>query len=291
MKLILLPIKFILFFSVIFSICLEGSEGKKVMIAILARNKAHVLPTYLKCIENLDYDKKLLSIYINTNDNEDDTAELLAAWVSKNKELYQAVEMEHYQVPGHPQARPHEWTSARFKILGSIRNKSLTKTAELGCDYYFVVDCDNFIAPCTLKELISKDKPVIAPLLKAIPEVGDCYSNYFCAVNEHGYYANDPDYLKILHRVVRGTFKVPVVHCTYLIKSDCLENLGYVDDTLDYEFVIFSKKARVNGVGQYICNEKTFGTLLHFYQDLTLEEEKVRFSALREADICNFNPL
>lgn len=268
-----------LFFLVLILFCseLSSAEDKKIMIAVLARNKAHVLPKYLKCIEELDYDKKLISIYINTNDNEDLTAEILEKWACKNRHLYRNVELEHYQVAGNPQTRPHEWSSARFKILGNIRDKSLKKTAEFACDYYFVVDCDNFITPCTLKELLAKDKPIIAPLLKAVPERNDPYSNYFCAVDKNGYYAPHPNYHKILSSEIKGTFQVPVVHCTYLIRAECLDKLGYVDESQDYEFVIFSNKARAAGVDQYICNEKEFGTLLHFHKDLTLEEEKNRF--------------
>ena len=269
---------------------LGALEDKTVMLAVLARNKAHTLPKYLKCIEELDYEKKLISIYINTNDNEDGTAEILTQWVSDNKDKYRSIELEDYHVPGNPTARPHEWTGARFKILGGIREKSLQKTKELNCDYYFVVDCDNFIVPWTLKELLAQDKPIIAPLLKAVPELNDAYSNYFCAVDAAGYYAADPDYYKILNGQMRGTFKVPVVHCTYLIRAEYLDKLGYVDESHDYEFVIFSKKAREANVDQYICNVKEFGTLLHFHKDLTLEEEKNRFKdAQSRSPEHNFN--
>ena len=270
--------RYFLLMLIFFSGSLFATQDKKVLIAILARNKAHVLPEYLKCIEDLDYDKKMITVYINTNDNEDATAEILEKWTKENKERYSNIELEHYQIEGNPQARPHEWTGARFKILGNIREKSLKKTKEYGCDYYFVVDCDNFITPTTLKELMDKDKPIIAPLLKAVPEVNDCYSNYFCAIDANGYYANHPDYYPILQGSMSGTFKVPVVHCTYLIKAECLDKLGYVDESHDYEFVIFSKKARESNIDQYICNEKKFGTLLHFHQDISLQEEKERWS-------------
>lgn len=255
----------------------ENKEDKTVLLAVLARNKEHTLPKFLKCIDNLDYNKKLVTVYINTNDNEDKTADILEAWIKKNEDQYQSIIYENYSITDNPQTRPHEWNATRFKVLGTIRNKSLQKALECKCDYYFIVDCDNFITPITLKELMSKDKPIIAPLLRPVPEAVDNYSNYFCAITENGYYDDHPEYNEILNKSKTGTFKVPVVHCTYLIKSEYLDKLSYVDETEDYEFVIFSRQARNKHVDQYICNEKEFGTLLHFHTDLTLEEEKKRF--------------
>lgn len=263
----------------------EEGPSKKVLLAILARNKAHVLPAYLTCIENLDYDKRDITVYINTNNNEDATKELLQEWVTCHEQDYNNIIVESQDIKNLPPSKPHEWNAQRVKILGKIRNKSLQIAKEQKCNYYFVVDCDNFIIPCTLKELIKKDKPIIAPLLRSIPVPGDPFSNYFCAIDENGYYRDHPTYMKILERKITGTFKVPVVHCTYLIKAEVIDQLNYLDKSSDYEFVIFSRIARQNGVGQYICNEKEFGTMLHFYTSLTLSEE-----AERVAEIGAFLP-
>lgn len=270
--------KFVILLLVFFfDLQLMALEDKKVLLAILARNKGHVLEKYLQCVDNLDYNKKLITVYINTNNNQDNTSAILENWVKQSQDQYAKIIYENHVVDGASTTRPHEWNADRFKLLGAIRNKSLQKTKECQCDYYFVVDCDNFIAPCTLKELISKSKPIIAPMLLAIPEQRDYYSNYFCAVDETGYFKNHPDYNQILTRAIQGTYKVPVVHCTYLIDAKVMDKLTYIDGTDDYEFVIFSRSARKNNVDQYICNEKQFGVLLHFYQDLTQEEEAKRF--------------
>jgi hypothetical protein len=263
----------------------EEGQNKTVLIAILARNKAHVLPLYLDCIENLDYNKKLISLYINTNNNVDKTQEILEEWVKKHEHQYQKILFETHEVSEEMTTKPHDWDSQRFTVLGKIRNTSLEKAKAEKSDFYFVIDCDNFITPCTLKELIKKDKPIIAPMLRAIGSEGDTYSNFFAAINSHGYWASHSGYHKILNREWVGTFQVPVVHCTYLIKADYLNDLTYQDDTDDYEFVIFSRSAREKHIGQYICNEKNFGLLLHFYDDdLSLEEEadRVRSSAFQD---------
>lgn len=252
-------------------------EDKTVLIAILARNKAHFLPRFLECIKSLDYNKKLITLYINTNNNDDNTQEVLERWVEANGDQYSGVIFEKHHVQSLQQTDPHDWTPVRFKVLGTIRNQSMQKAKDAHCDYYFIVDCDNFITPCTLKELLLKNKPIIAPMLRAIPNATDMYSNYFCAINPAGYYAGHPDYPKILYREMIGTFKEPVVHCTYLIQTSCIDKLGYVDGTDDYEFVIFSRMARNNGIDQYICNEKDFGVLWHCTGTESLAEERAKF--------------
>lgn len=254
-------------------------QDKTVLLAILARNKEHTLPLYLRCIENLDYNKKLITLYINTNNNEDSTKELLEAWIRKKGHQYRSLIFENQEIRGLNQAKPHEWTKERLSILGFIRQRSLQKAEEALCDFYFVVDCDNFITPITLKTLVQKNKPIIAPMLKPVPEQDDYYSNFFCDVSQKGYYKHHPDYFPILYRQMVGTFKVPVVHCTYLIKTEYIDRLSYIDDTTHHEFVIFSRSARNNNVDQYICNEHDFGTLLHFHDNPTLQEERTRSAA------------
>lgn len=254
----------------------KKENNGKVLLSILARNKAHVLPKYLDCISNLEYDKKLVNIYINTNNNSDDTEKILEKWIKLNEDKYAGIEFERGDIEelNTTGTNPHTWTNVRFKVLGNIRNKSMQKCLEKKCDYYFVVDCDNFIEPYTLKELIEEDKPIIAPMLRAIPENNDSYSNYFCDVTPNGYYKNHKDYVKILSGEMIGSFNVPVVHCSYLIQSQYIEKLSYIDKTQHHGFVIFSRSARKNNVDQYICNKREYGKCVHFFDEhLKLDEE------------------
>jgi glycosyltransferase involved in cell wall biosynthesis len=259
------------------SIDIESNPtNKTILLALLARNKAHVLDKFLKCINNLDYPKNLITIYIKTDNNSDSTKEILQEWVKNYGRQYGSVIFDTSETSDTQQTKPHEWSPTRFKVLATIRNNSLLKAKECNCDYYFVVDCDNFIAPDTLTDLVRKDKPIIAPLLRSIPEPDDLYANFFYESEPSGYYKHHPDHLKILDRSKVGTFKVDVVHCTYLIKKEYLDKLNYIDGTDDYEFIIFSRSARKNKVDQYICNEKEYGVQIHFHENLSLEQEKNR---------------
>ena len=257
----------------------EG-EGKHVLLAILARNKEHMLPTFLHSIENLEYGKKNITIYINTNNNSDTTETILTEWVKKQEPNYKKIIFDSHQVPELSFKSPHEWSLDRLKTLALIRNKSLQAALENQCDYYFVVDCDNFIIPSTLADLVAKDLPIVAPMLRSIPQPGDIVSNFFAAVSSTGYYACAPEYYDIVFKRKIGTFKVPLVHCTYLIKKEFLETLSYTDDTNDYEFIIFARMARKNHINQYICNEKEYGYNINFFKKPSLSEEKDIFASL-----------
>lgn len=240
-----------------------------VLVAILARNKAHTLPHYLECLENFDYDKKSIAIYINTNNNDDETAQILQAWADKHKNAYRQIVFEEHQFDGLMETRPHWWSFQRLKLLGAIRNKSLQMAKTCGCDYYFVADCDNFIRPETLKCLVSKNLPIVAPFLKPIPAGQDHYTNFWTKSTSEGYYIPDPDpkFADIRDRRQLGTFKVDVVHNAYLIQTRYVDKLTYDDESNRHEFVIFCDSARKNGVDQYICNERDFGTMLHIHDD------------------------
>lgn len=248
-------------------------NNKTVFLAILARNKAHVLPKFLHTIDSLDYDKRLITIYINTNNNIDNTKRILKKWAANNLNKYRSIIFESHNVTANLNHLPHDWTKEKFSVLAKIRNKSLALAKEHNCDYYFVVDCDNFIKPETLSYLINKEKPIIAPMLRALPDQNDIYSNFFAAVNRWGYCKSSPKYHDIVRKKEIGTFKVPVVHCTYLIDCKYIDKLSYEDKTSNYEFVIFSRSARKHRVDQYICNERDFGTLIHMPEETLLEEE------------------
>ena len=72
-----------------------------VFLTILARNKAHMLPYYLRCLDELEYDKQLITVYINTNNNVDATEEILREWVDKNKSNYRQILFERHEVRGY----------------------------------------------------------------------------------------------------------------------------------------------------------------------------------------------
>lgn len=69
-----------------------GAPAPRVLIAILAKQKEPALPLYLQCIEELDYPKSSIVLYIRTNNNRDRTETILRDWVGRVGKRYAAVE-------------------------------------------------------------------------------------------------------------------------------------------------------------------------------------------------------
>lgn len=231
----------------------------RVLVAILAKQKEPALPLYLECIEALDYPKESIVLYIRTNNNTDRTEHILREWVERVGHLYAAVEIDASDVVDRvEQFGEHEWNETRFRVLGRIRNVSLRKTLEHGCDFYFVADVDNFVRPATLRELAALDLPIVAPLLRSISP-GQYYSNYHAEVDANGYYMQCDQYGWVLNRHVRGVIEMPLVHCTYLVRADVLHELTYEDGTSRHEYVIFADSARKSGIVQYLDNRQIYG--------------------------------
>jgi glycosyltransferase involved in cell wall biosynthesis len=238
-----------------------------VMIAILAEQKEATLPLYLDCIEALDYPKSRIVLYIRTNNNTDNTEQILREWVSRVGHTYNKVEFDADDVPGRvDQYREHEFAAIRFSVSAQIRNESMRRARELRCDFYFVADVNNFIRPATLRELIALDLPIAAPLLRSIAP-GRFYSNYHAEIDSVGYYQDCDQYFWILNRYVRGIIEVPVVHCTYLVRSDVIPELTYEDASGRHDYVVFSDSARKAGIPQYLDNRQIYGYIRYGESD------------------------
>ncbi|MBJ7533157.1 glycosyltransferase family 2 protein [Rhodomicrobium vannielii ATCC 17100] len=231
----------------------------RVLVAILAKQKEEFLPLYLECIESLDYHKSSIVLYIRTNNNTDGTERILREWVKRVGHLYADVEFdaEEVEVPVE-RFSVHEWNETRFDVLGHIRNVSLSHALAHRCDFYFVADVDNFIRPCTLRELVALDLPIVAPFLRSLSP-DDPYSNYHAEIDASGYFEDCDQYSWILNRWIRGVIEVPVTHCTYLIRADVLGDLAYRDGTARHEYVVFSESARRHGIPQYFDNRQVYG--------------------------------
>jgi glycosyltransferase involved in cell wall biosynthesis len=229
-----------------------------VTVAILAKDKAHTLPIYLKCLQAQTYPKDRLHIYIRTNNNNDDTTRILREFVTQHAQEYAEMYMDDSDVPEPVQNyKPHEWNSQRFKVLGKIRQDSVNWAKSRGT-HYFVCDCDNFIKPNVIEEMVRTRLPIVAPLLHTADTM---YSNYHAEIDANGYYQDTPIYAPLWRRDIKGLVQVPVVHCTYLVRSEYLDRMGYDDDSGRYEYVIFSASARKAGIPQYLDTREMYGRI------------------------------
>ena len=249
----------------------------RVLMAILVKDKAHTLPLYLDCLDNQTYPKHLISVYIRTNNNTDNSAEILRRWKALHEKEYERIVLEDQDVEQQVQRfKQHEWNSERFHVLGKIRQRSVDLAIELGCDWYFVIDADNFILPNTLRTLMETGLPVIAPMLHMDWPAQHLYSNYHQAVDANGYFANSPYYTPVWAGEVKGLIQQPVVHTTYLVRKDVLPVVSYDDATSRYEYVIFSDVLRKAKIPQYLDNRHAYGYLTMASTAEELEEDVIK---------------
>jgi Glycosyl transferase family 2 len=255
--------KLFLMLFIVFSPITKASKKNKpvecVTIAILAKDKAHVLPLYLECLEAQTWPKNKTYLYIRTNNNNDGTAEILRDWVARVGKKYAKIYFDASDVEEQVQQYgQHEWNGIRFKVLGKIRQNSVDWAIK-NRSHYFVIDCDNFICPDTLSCLMETHVPIVAPFLRCYDPERYFYSNYHAAIDENGYYKGSDVYYDILEQRIKGIIEVPVIHCTYFIRYEVLDTIYYDDESWRYEYVIFSDSARKQNISQYIDNRKTYG--------------------------------
>jgi len=239
-------------------VCLGHDINENILIAILVKDKGACLPLYLQCIYNQEYDKKKLHLYIRTNDNNDNSAELLLDFIGKYGKEYGSIYYNDSSIfPELKQMAHRDWNKKRFNILGKIRQDSINYAIENNL-HYFVADCDNFITPNTLKAMIKNKKyNVIGPMLPT--KTG--YSNFHYAVDNEGYYGHHDNYMKLLEKKIIGATEVAVIHCTYFINNNTLKDIKYIDGTGRHEYVIFSDVLRKKNIKQYLLNDNFYGML------------------------------
>lgn len=253
-KMSLLHFIFILLFC---SIKTHTQNTDHITIAILAKDKEHTLPLYLLCLEEQTWPKEKTYLYIRTNNNTDNTAQILRDWIDRVGNQYAKIYFDDSDVETAVQEfGQHEWNATRFKVLGKIRQDSID-WAYQNNSHYFVVDCDNFILPHTIKDLYATNLAIVAPMLHC--ESNKYYSNYHHFVDQNGYYTHSDTYYDILYQRIKGIINVAVVHCTYFIRHAVLNKMCYDDESARYEYVIFSDNARKQNIPQYIDNRTIYG--------------------------------
>lgn len=246
----------------------DGPVGT-ITIAILAKDKAHSLPLYLKCLEKQTWPKEKTNLYIRTNNNNDNTAEVLREWIGKVGDQYAEVYFDDSDLKIPLQTyKQHEWNLTRFKALGKIRQDSVDWAYDHH-SHYFVADCDNFIKEDTIENLYYSQLPIVAPLLLTTT----LYSNYHAAIDKYGYYEDSPFFQNILYQEIKGLIEVPLVHCTYFIDYTVLDKMSYDDNSTRYEYVIFSDNARLHGIPQYIDNREVYGYITFAETEEELNQE------------------
>ena len=253
----------------------------KIFVGVVIKNYDQLVTSFLKSIENLDYNKKLITLQFNVCNTTELIIQQIRTWTKNNKNKYSKII---YEYNGPIPITSHSLEIEKFIFLGEIKNNYLKKTKAFNCDYCFIIDSDVFLATFTLKALLAKKKAIITPVLRPIPEKNDPHCNFFYETNEIGRSYNiflkedreifykDSDVISD-HKNL-GTWAIVGAFGAYLIHSDHIDNLNFTDEIPGEEFFALARSVKKANIDHYICNEKEFGFFIHFYKKLTIEEEK-----------------
>lgn len=238
------------------------SRLNDIVLAILAKDKAYCLDLYLKCLLNQTFPKSRIRLWVRTNDNKDETKEILDKFIRDHGYKYKSIYYDYSNIDSSLKGyEEHEWNSTRFGLLGRIRQESIEYTKEHNA-HYVVVDCDNFLAPHVLQSMYDdRHLGLIGPMLRLAEDRG--YANFHHKSCPLGYMdTDDPIYWQILKKEITGKIKVATLHCTYLIRNSLLDYARYVDETEDWEYIVFSNSLKKYNIPQYMDNS-TFQGLLY----------------------------
>eukprot|EP00118_Oscarella_pearsei_P002938 m.12289 g.12289 ORF g.12289 m.12289 type:complete len:400 (+) comp23974_c0_seq1:521-1720(+) len=124
------------------------------------------------------------------------------------------------------------------------------------------------------------------------PPVRETYSNFWCGVNENGYYNRTPDYIPTLFRERVGCFEVPMVHSTFLIDLRLASSKLLAFDPPHYEYnndeddlLIFAHSVQKAGSQMFVLNDEVYGRMpltSGEYESLDDEKEKLEAYILNE---------
>jgi len=143
--------------------------AENIMIGCPVRNRAWILPRYLKCLSNLDFPSESLRYCFIVNDCIDKTPNLLADFAREKPGQVKIIE----QNQGRYQSKSHMRGYYLVTHLARLRNILLAAFLESDCGYLFSVDSDILLPPHALNYLLKADCKIISALVCNGHEMGD----------------------------------------------------------------------------------------------------------------------
>lgn len=260
-----------------------------VVIAIFVRNKEHTLPYFFGYLERLDYPVDRISLWIRSDHNVDESANLIETWLKDHRDTYHSVDFKHEDSPQTFTDGPgvFEWSPSRFSHLIKLKETAFEAAKNMWADYILFLDCDAFLVNNqTLKHLIQEQKTVIAPVMETL----GAYSNFWCGMTEQGYYKRTDEYLPILERDKIGCFEVPMIHSVVLVdlRRKASQNLTFDPKKLpDYsgpvdDMLVFAQSAKASGIKMFVLNKEEFGYMMApLEKDNSMGDDKAQLVNLK----------
>jgi collagen beta-1,O-galactosyltransferase len=244
----------------------NGSDEPTVQLTIFVRNKALYLPYFFGLIDEIDYPKRRISLYVRGDHCADDSLDITKDWVENVRPLYARLDVVlDGTTSGFPtESSPFEWHERRYQQMVELKEEAFDAAKESRRDFIFFVDADNLLVnKNVLRDLIDAEKTIVAPMLDS----PTAYSNFWGDVTEHFFYKRSDNYFDIRNRDDIGIFPVPMVHSTMLIDLRKREsalltfkpNPGYKEEYDD--IIIFAFNAKWHKIQMWILNLEDYGKL------------------------------
>lgn len=193
----------------------------KIFLGAPVRNRAWVLPRYIKGIVNQNIPMETCFII---NDCEDNTEQIL------KKSGFTIIKQDLGQTHGHLRG---EYSKDN---LAKLRNMLLEEFLKSDCDYLLSIDTDIILPKGSVKQLLSDNKDIVSMLIKNSD-----------VLNVHNFFING----KHVEEVKEGLIPVDMTGAVYLIKRRVIEaGVKYVYHKLG-EDIPFCNSAREKGFEIY----------------------------------------
>lgn len=277
----------------------SGDKPPTIFVAVLARNKEITLPYFLSLLQEQDYPKDRISLWITSDHNQDNTVLILNEWVSSVSGLYHSLVAD-IQDSGNgfpDETGPAHWSISRFNHVINLREKALNTARKNWADFILFLDCDVFLTnKQTFRYLVKQNYTVTAPMLKS----NGMYSNFWCGMTKDYYYLRTDDYKPILKGERRGCFHVPMIHSAVLVNLRRLESdkLSFVTSNIkEYkgptdDIIAFALSANKSDIPLYVCNEELFGYLMvPLEQNDPLQNDRYQLTNLKLEVLVDNPPL
>lgn len=250
----------------------------EIVILVHPSNKANVLPYTLGGLEQQDYPKDRINLYLRTEilpstgtsasekDANKRTLELLETWIRHNGKKYHNVEMHDVAEELQEKGEVNDyWTRARFSKIITIKERAFAAAQKNWADYIVFMDADVVLTnPQTFTGLVIESEHnavVFAPMLYSL----GTYSNFWAGITDKGYYLRTDEYIPILERQALGTFEVPMIHsCIFIdLRIKLTHSLRFSpDESGPYDDIIsFALSAKNLSIPLHVNNEEIWGFL------------------------------
>ena len=272
-----------------------------ILIAILARNVEHLLPTFFGYLEQQDYPKDRISLWIYSDHNIDQTGRVLQEWALGARLEYHSVKLtvsEQWNITD--QSNPWEWSEQRLIHVATLRQSALDHALGMWADYILFLDTDVFLCDLhSLSDLVGAGVRGIAPYMTVGFE--KLFSNFWGAISERGYYHRSEDYVKILMRDKIGTFRVPIIHSAFLLdlRDTQVRKLRYWPPPPNYDSIysrredvlILLVSAAQHGVDLYVTNQRQYGHMFLPTEFHSLAHARNYFLDFSVENLVDYPPL